>query len=171
MFAAGHRLDAVAIMTPNDRHLPDCLAALDAGLDVICDKPLANTLADARTIAARAAGQVFCLTHVYAGYPMLRQAAAMLAAGAIGDLRAIQVEYLQAGMSARVEDGPATPKLRWKLDPARGGPSLVLGDIGTHAFHLGWSGWPPTSAPWCQAARGTITAPSCSASRAACAAP
>ncbi|MBN8892808.1 MAG: hypothetical protein BGP12_19260 [Rhodospirillales bacterium 70-18] len=136
MFAAGHRLDAVAIMTPNDRHLPDCLAALDAGLDVICDKPLANTLADARTIAARAAGQVFCLTHVYAGYPMLRQAAAMLAAGAIGDLRAIQVEYLQAGMSARVEDGPATPKLRWKLDPARGGPSLVLGDIGTHAFHL-----------------------------------
>jgi predicted dehydrogenase len=136
MLAAGHHLDAVAIMTPNDRHLPECLAALAAGLDVICDKPLANTLADARAIQAAAAGHVFCLTHVYAGYPMLRQAAAMVEAGTLGDLRAIQVEYLQAGMSARVEDGPPTAKLLWKLDPARGGPSLVLGDIGTHAFHL-----------------------------------
>ncbi len=136
MLAGEHQLDAVAIMTPNHRHLPECLAALAAGLDVICDKPLANTLADARAMQAAAAGHVFCLTHVYAGYPMLRQAAAMVAAGALGQLRAIQVEYLQAGMAARVEDGPSTAKLRWKLDPARGGASLVLGDIGTHAFHL-----------------------------------
>jgi predicted dehydrogenase len=136
MLAAGHNLDAVAIMTPNDRHLPECLAALAAGLDVICDKPLANTLADARAIQTAAAGRVFCLTHAYAGYPMLRQAAAMVEAGTLGALRAIQVEYLQAGMSARVEDGPTTAKLRWKLDPARAGASLVLGDIGTHAFHL-----------------------------------
>jgi predicted dehydrogenase len=136
MLAAGHNLDAVAIMTPNDRHLPECLAALAAGLDVICDKPLANSTSDARAIEAAARGHVFCLTHVYAGYPMLRQAAAMVAAGELGDIRALQVEYLQAGMSARVEDGPSTAKLRWKLDAARSGPSLVLGDIGTHAFHL-----------------------------------
>lgn len=136
MLAAGHGLDAVAIMTPNDRHPPECLAALAAGLDVICDKPLANSVADARAIESAAAGRVFCLTHVYAGYPMIRQAAAMVAEGVLGELRAIQVEYLQAGMAARVEDGPSTPKLRWKLDAARSGPSLVLGDIGTHAFHL-----------------------------------
>jgi predicted dehydrogenase len=130
------RLDAVAIMTPNDRHGADCSAALAAGVDVICDKPLANSLAEASAIAEAARGHVFCLTHAYAGYPMVRQARAMVAAGVIGELRAVQVEYLQAGMSAPVEQGDLTPKLRWKLDAARSGPSLVLGDIGTHAHHL-----------------------------------
>jgi predicted dehydrogenase len=129
-------LDAVAIMTPNDRHLAECTAALAAGVDVICDKPLANSRADAAAIARAAQGHVFCLTHAYAGYPMIRQARAMVAAGVIGDLRAIQVEYLQAGMSTPVEQGELTPKLRWKLDTARSGPSLVLGDIGTHAHHI-----------------------------------
>ena len=129
-------LDAVAIMTPNDRHLADCTAALAAGVHVICDKPLANSLADAKTIAKAAEGHIFCLTHAYAGYPMIRQARAMLAAGVIGDLRAVQVEYLQAGMSTPVESGERTPKLRWKLATERSGPSLVLGDIGTHAHHL-----------------------------------
>ena len=131
-------IEAVAIMSPNDAHYPAALAAIEAGLDVICDKPMTNTLADARDLAARvrASGRVFCLTHAYAAYPMVRQARAMVAAGAIGAVRAVQVEYLHAGMATRVEDGPMTPKLRWKLDPARGGPSLVLGDIGTHAHHL-----------------------------------
>ncbi len=131
-------IEAVAIMSPNDAHYPAAIAAIEAGLDVICDKPMTNTLADARDLAARvrASGRVFCLTHAYAAYPMVRQARAMVAAGAIGAVRAVQVEYLHAGMATRVEDGPMTPKLRWKLDPARGGPSLVLGDIGTHAHHL-----------------------------------
>ncbi len=133
---AGERLDAVAIMTPNDRHFDECRQALAAGLDVICDKPLTNTLAEARALEAAAVGHVFCVTHAYAGYPMIRQARAMVAAGAIGDLRAIQVEYLQAGMSTAVERDEMTTKLRWKLDHARSGPSLVLGDIGTHAHHL-----------------------------------
>lgn len=133
---ADTRLDAVAIMTPNDRHLEECCAALAAGVAVICDKPLANSAADASTIANAAQGNVFCLTHAYAGYPMVRQARAMIAAGAIGALRAVQVEYLQAGMSGQVEQGELTPKLRWKLDASRSGPSLVLGDIGTHAHHL-----------------------------------
>ncbi len=131
-------LDAVAIMTPNHRHHGECLEAIAAGLHVICDKPLANSAAEAREIAAAArdGGTVFCLTHAYAGYPMIRQARAMVAAGAIGAVRAVQVEYIQAGMAARVEAGAPTRKLAWKLDAAQSGPSLVLGDIGTHAFHL-----------------------------------
>ncbi len=131
-------LDAVAIMTPNHRHHAECLAAIAAGLHVICDKPITNTVAEAREITT-AVGRtmtVFCLTHAYAAYPMIRQARAMVATGVIGPVRAVQVEYLQAGMSAVVEEGPRTRKLDWKLDPARSGPSLVLGDIGTHAFHL-----------------------------------
>jgi predicted dehydrogenase len=109
-----------------------------AGLHVICDKPMTNTLPEAQALEemTRDTGRVFCLTHAYAGYPMIRQARAMVAAGAVGELRAVQVEYLQAGMSARVEAGELSAKLRWKLDPARGGASLVLGDIGTHAHHL-----------------------------------
>ncbi len=133
---AAARLDAVAIMTPNDSHLAECIAALAAGVHVICDKPLANSLADARAIARAAEGHIFCLTHAYTGYPMIRQARAMVTAGVIGDLRAVQVEYLQAGMSIPVEAGELTPKLRWKLATERSGPSLVLGDIGTHAHHL-----------------------------------
>ena len=132
------RLDAVAIMTPNHRHFEECRTALAAGLHVVCDKPITNTLTEARELArlAAAEGRVFCLTHAYTGYPMIRQARAMVAAGMLGELRAVQVEYLQAGMSQRVEDGPLTDKLRWKLDGAQSGPSLVLGDIGNHAEHL-----------------------------------
>lgn len=131
-------IDAVAIMTPNARHYSECTAALTAGLDVICDKPMTNTLAEAQDLARRVreTGRVFCLTHAYSAYPMIRQARAMVAAGALGPLRAAQIEYLQGGMAARVEDRPLTSKLRWKLDPAQSGPSLVLGDIGTHAHHL-----------------------------------
>ena len=135
---AAERLDAVAVMTPNDLHFAACQVAMAAGLHVICDKPMTNTLPEAQALEemARDTGRVFCLTHAYAGYPMIRQARAMVAAGAVGELRAVQVEYLQAGMSARVEAGELSAKLRWKLDPARGGASLVLGDIGTHAHHL-----------------------------------
>lgn len=131
-------LDAVAIMTPNDRHYAECTAALEAGVHVICDKPVTNSPDEAHRLDAlsRSRRLVFCLTHAYSAYPMIRQARAMVAAGVLGELRAVQVEYLQAGMSQRVEDGPLTPKLRWKLDPSRSGPSLVLGDIGTHAEHL-----------------------------------
>ncbi len=138
MCGAERDLDVVMVVTPNHRHFDDCRAALDAGLHVVCDKPISNTLEEARKLAALAAtrGRIFCLTHAYSGYPMVRQARAMVAAGVLGELRAVQVEYLQSGMSQRVEDGTITPKLRWKLDPAQSGPSLVLGDIGTHAEQL-----------------------------------
>ncbi len=138
MCAAEPTLDAVAVMTPNHCHIAECRAALGAGLHVVCDKPLTNTLAEARELASLAAERkrVFCLTHAYSAYPMIRQMKAMVAAGTLGELRAVQVEYLQAGMSQRVENGPLTAKLRWKLDTAQSGPSLVLGDIGTHADQL-----------------------------------
>lgn len=134
--------DAVAIMTPNDTHRRYAVAALQRGFDVICDKPLANSLDDALAVvqAVRETGRVFALTHNYTGYPMVRQARAMAAAGELGDVRLVQVEYVQGGNAAgdgRADGagGPAGPA-RWRFDPARSGPSLILGDIGTHAHHL-----------------------------------
>ncbi len=133
-------IDAVAIATPNDSHEAIAGQALAAGLDVICDKPLTNDLASARALARRAreSGLVFCLTHNYSGYPMVRQARAMVAAGELGPLRLVHVTYVQGSLGSRVEDTPdAMPaRLRWRLDPAKGGASHVMGDIGTHAHQL-----------------------------------
>ncbi len=125
--------EVIAIMTPNDSHYAFSMQALERGLDVICDKPMTNTLAEAEALHARvqATGLVFCLTHNYTGYPMVRQAKAMVMAGEIGEVRLVQVEYVQGG---RAKPGPG--RRAWKEDPARGGPSLVLGDIGTHAHNL-----------------------------------
>lgn len=130
-------IDVVAIMTPNHAHLPNCMDALAAGLHVICDKPLARSLAEAEDIAARVAetGRVFCFTHNYSGYPMVRQARAMVAAGDLGEIRQVHVEYSQGQLSTYVEPD-APEKLKWRLDRERGGPSAVLGDIGTHGHHL-----------------------------------
>ena len=127
--------DVVAIMTPNDTHREYCVAALQRGFDVICDKPLANSLDDALAVvrAVRETGRVFALTHNYTGYPMVRQARAMVAAGELGEIRLVQVEYVQGG-NAAVDAG--SDGVRWRFDPARSGPSLILGDIGTHAHHL-----------------------------------
>ncbi|MCP4385765.1 MAG: Gfo/Idh/MocA family oxidoreductase, partial [Hyphomicrobiales bacterium] len=130
-------IDAVAVMTPNHLHLPECRRAIETGLDVICDKPLTTNLTEALELVTlvRGHGAVFCLTHNYSGYPMVRQARAMVAAGEIGDVRQVHVEYAQGQLSTFVE--PEAPeRLKWRLDPARGGPSAVLGDIGTHAHQL-----------------------------------
>ena len=133
-------IDAVAIMTPNDSHYDAAVQALAAGLDVICDKPLTNDLASARDLASRvrAGGQVFCLTHNYSGYPMVREARAAAAAGEIGRVHLVHVAYVQGSLGTPVEEKPeAMPdRLKWRLDPARGGVSHVLGDIGTHAHQL-----------------------------------
>jgi len=125
--------DVVAIMTPNDSHFSFSMAALNAGMDVICDKPMTNTLDEAQALLqkVRSSGLVFCLTHNYTGYPMVRQARAMVAAGELGDIRLVQVEYVQGGRSQ-----PGVSRSPWKDDAARGGPSLVMGDIGTHAHNL-----------------------------------
>jgi predicted dehydrogenase len=124
-------------MTPNDSHHRYALGALRSGFDVICDKPITNTLAEAAEVVAAVddTGLVFCLTHNYTGYPMVRQARAMVAAGALGEIQLVQVEYVQGGKAAERDPDPDGP-LPWRYDPVRGGPSLVMGDIGTHAHNL-----------------------------------
>lgn len=130
-------IDAVAVMTPNARHVPEAMMALDAGLDVICDKPLATSLDDALVLVRKVeeSGLVFCLTYNYSAYPMVRQARAMVAAGEIGPVRQIQLAYVQGHNATLVEQNAGAGA--WRFDPARCGASLVLGDIGTHAHHLG----------------------------------
>lgn len=128
--------DAVAIMTPNGSHHAICAAALERGFDVICDKPLTTALADAVDLVrrVRASGRVFCLTHNYTAYPMVRQARDMVRAGAIGEVRQIHTFYVQGHNATLVEGERAAG---WRFDPRECGPSLILGDIGTHAHHLG----------------------------------
>ncbi|MFO1070171.1 MAG: Gfo/Idh/MocA family oxidoreductase [Geminicoccaceae bacterium] len=130
-------IDAVAIMTPNDDHFASAMAAMDAGLDVICDKPLTTTLADALTLARRVkeTGVVFCVTHNYSAYPMVRQAREMVAHGEIGEIRQIHLYYVQSHNATLVE-GTAEGNT-WRFDPRKAGASLILGDIGTHAHHIG----------------------------------
>ena len=129
-------IDVVAIMTPNDSHYEYSIAALERGFDVICDKPMTNTLEEAELLHKKVqeTGLVFCLTHNYTGYPMVRQAKAMIQDGQLGTIRLIQVEYVQGG---KADESKAMPEvMTWKYDPIRGGPSRVMGDIGTHAHNL-----------------------------------
>ena len=127
--------DVVAIMTPNDSHYEYALAALERGFDVICDKPMTNSLEEAQALHQKVleTGLVFCLTHNYTGYPMVRQAKAMVADGQLGTIRLIQVEYVQGG---KADESKPDPSQSWRFDPVRGGPSLVMGDIGSHAHNL-----------------------------------
>jgi predicted dehydrogenase len=131
-------VDAVAIMTPNDTHYRYAAAALDARLDVIGDKPVTHDFAQACDLVARARaqGRIFAVAHGFSAYPMTRYARQLVRDGAIGPVRLVQVEYIQNGLAARVEDGTLTNRLRWVLDPARSGQALVLGAIGCHAQHL-----------------------------------
>jgi predicted dehydrogenase len=130
--------DVVAIMTPNDGHFPYAMAALDRGLHLICDKPMTNGLEEARKLHARVVekGTIFCLTHNYTGYPMARQARAMVAAGDLGAIRLVQVEYVQGNRADGSRPDPVTGPRSWKNIPAKSGPSLILGDIGSHAHNL-----------------------------------
>lgn len=131
-------IEAVAIMSPNDTHYSAAAAALDAGLDVIGDKPVSHTLAEARDLAARArtGGRLFAVTHGYAAYPMTRYARWLVEDGALGAIRFVQVEYLQSSMASYVEDEPRDGRRAWLLEPARSGLALVMSAIGCHAHHL-----------------------------------
>ena len=128
-------VDVVAIMTPNDSHYEYAASALEHGFDVICDKPMTNTLEEAEVLhkKVQATGLIFCLTHNYTGYPMVRQAKAMVADGQLGTIRLVQVEYVQGG---KADESKPDPSASWRFDPVRGGPSLVMGDIGSHAHNL-----------------------------------
>jgi predicted dehydrogenase len=131
-------IDVVAIVTPNYLHAPVASAFLEAGIHVICDKPLAISLAEGEALAALARDKqrVFALTHVYTGYPLVRQARAMVAAGEIGEVRLIQVEYPQDWLAEEANQGEEFQRNNWHNDPLRAGPAGCLGDIGSHAHHL-----------------------------------
>lgn len=132
------RIDAVAIMTPNDTHYPFAAAALDAGLDVVCDKPVTHDFAQARDLVARTRQhqRIFAIAHGYSAYPMTRYARQLVADGTLGAIRLVQVEYIQSGLATRVEEGPQNNRFRWLLDPQRSGLALVMSAIGCHAQHL-----------------------------------
>jgi len=132
------RIDAVAIMSPNDTHYPYAAAALDAGFDVVCDKPVTHTHAQACDLVARtrAQGRIFAIAHAYSAYPMTRHARQLVRDGTIGAVRLVQVEYIQSGLATRLEDGPLNARLRWVLTPERSGQALVMSAIGCHAQHL-----------------------------------
>lgn len=127
-------IEAVAIVTPNHLHAAPAIAFLNAGIHVICDKPLAATPAEAEAIAAAAASSTarFFLTHNYCALPMVREARARVADGALGQLRLVQAEYLQGWLS---EPAQGNKQAEWRTDPARAGAG-ALGDIGTHAWQL-----------------------------------
>ncbi|MBT0781966.1 Gfo/Idh/MocA family oxidoreductase [Paracoccus sp. pheM1] len=130
-------IEAVAIVTPNHLHAPVARAFLKRGIHVICDKPLTATLPEARKLANAAADSdaLFVLTHNYTGYPMVRQARAMIASGELGEIRLVQVEYAQDWLAEPIEQA-GNKQAGWRTDPAQSGAGGAIGDIGTHAFNL-----------------------------------
>jgi predicted dehydrogenase len=135
--ARADSIDVLAIMTPNGLHYAAARDALAHGLDVICDKPLTATVTDAQDLVQRVrqSQRVFCVTYNYSAYPMVRQARAMVQDGTLGAIRQIQVEYIQGHLAAPTE-ADTDPAAAWRFSEELCGPSLVLGDIGTHAHHL-----------------------------------
>lgn len=130
--------DVIAIMTPNDTHFEYSMAALEFGFNVICDKPMTNTVEQAVALHKKVieSKQIFCLTHNYTGYPMIRQARSMVTEGDLGIIRLVQVEYVQGGKADETKPDPVSGPRSWRFNPEKGGPSLVMGDIGTHAHNL-----------------------------------
>jgi predicted dehydrogenase len=130
-------IEAVAIVTPNDQHAPAAEAFLQAGIHVICDKPVTTTLAQALQLRdlARAQGRILAVTYNYSGYPMVRHARRMVRDGALGTLRLVQVEYPQDWLTEPLES-TGQKQAAWRTDPARSGAGGCVGDIGTHAYQL-----------------------------------
>ncbi len=132
-----HGIEAVAIVTPNHLHCAVAKAFLEAGIHVICDKPLSSSLEDAEKIEklVEGSGLIFAITYNYSGYPMVRHAREMVAAGKLGNIRVIQVEYAQDWLATNIE-AEGHKQAAWRTDPARAGTGGSIADIGTHAFHL-----------------------------------
>ncbi len=130
-------IEAVAIVTPNHLHVDPACEFLRRNIHVICDKPLAPKLFDAKRVAraAERSDAMFVLTHNYSGYPMIRKAKEMVDAGELGEIRLVQVEYAQDWLSEKVEAG-GNKQAEWRTDPEKAGVGGALGDIGTHAFQL-----------------------------------
>ena len=130
-------IEVVSIVTPNHLHHPAACAFLDAGIHVVCDKPLTRTLAEADDLVqrTRASGRLFGVTYTYTGYPMVREARALVQAGALGELRVVQVEYAQDWLASPLE-ASGQKQAAWRTDPAQAGEGGCVADIGSHAYHL-----------------------------------
>ena len=133
----GDRMDFVSIVTPNNVHYPVAVAALDAGFPVVCDKPMTMNLEEARDLERRVAesGKLFCLTHNYTGYPMVKEARDLVSEGELGVVRRVVVEYPQGWLATRVESQGVKQAI-WRTDPNIAGASSCMGDIGTHCENL-----------------------------------
>jgi predicted dehydrogenase len=130
-------VEVVSVVTPNNTHYPIAKAFLEQGIHVICDKPLATEVADALDLQqiVRRTGLVFGVTYNYSGYPMVRQARAMVRNGDLGAIRLVQVEHA-SGWAATLLEAEGHKQAVWRTDPAIAGKSSVVGDLGTHAHHL-----------------------------------
>jgi predicted dehydrogenase len=130
-------IEAVAIVTPNHQHAPVAEAFLQAGIHVICDKPLTATLEEALRLRdkVRASGLIFAVTYNYSGHPLVRHARAMVEGGELGAIRVVQVEYAQDWLAGPLE-ATGQKQADWRTDPARSGAGGCVGDIGTHAWQL-----------------------------------
>jgi predicted dehydrogenase len=131
------RIDFVSIATPNHTHFPIAKAALEAGFNVVCDKPMTFDLKQAEELAGIVdkSGAVFALTHNYTGYPLVRQARQMILGGEFGEIQAVRSNYLQGWLRTRLETSEQK-QAAWRTDPAKSGAAGAFGDIGTHAYNL-----------------------------------
>jgi len=130
-------VEAVAIVTPNHLHAPVATAFLRAGIHIICDKPLATSVAEARDLVrlTKETKQLFAVTYNYSGYPMVRQARAMVAAGELGDIRVVQAEYAQDWLTERLE-ATGQKQAAWRTDPAQAGACVPMSPNAPPAYHL-----------------------------------
>jgi predicted dehydrogenase len=133
----GERMDFISIVTPNHVHFGPAKMALENGFHVVCDKPLCFSMEEALELEklVRETGLLFALTHNYTGYPMVKQARAMVRNGELGEIRKIIVEYPQGWLSVKLED-TEQKQAAWRTDPSRSGIAGAMGDIGTHAENL-----------------------------------
>ncbi|HEY1201035.1 MAG TPA: Gfo/Idh/MocA family oxidoreductase [Niastella sp.] len=134
---ADKRMDFVTIVTPNFAHFAPAMMALDHGFHVVIEKPMTFTLDEAKQLSKKVeeTGLQLCLTHTYSGYPMVKQARAMVQGGALGKVRKVIVEYPQGWLS-RLSEREGNAQAAWRTDPKKSGKSGCMGDIGTHAAHL-----------------------------------
>jgi predicted dehydrogenase len=131
------RVQVISIVTPNHLHFAPAKLALESGFDVVLDKPMTFSLAEAKELAAvvAATGRRLCLTHTYTGYPMVKEARQLVAQGTLGRIRKVYVEYPQGWLS-KFEEGGDNKQASWRTDPTKSGVAGAMGDIGTHAFNL-----------------------------------
>ena len=135
--ARADKADIVSICTPNHTHFPIAKALIEAGFDIICEKPMTTTLEDAVSLhqLARSSGRFVGVTYTYSGYPLVHEARALVEQGAIGTVRVVQVEYPLEWMATAIE-AAGNAQAEWRTDPKRSGRGGSIGDIGTHAYHL-----------------------------------